>query len=154
MYLLCLHVNDVIFFIVITERMQIVLIGVYWDLMKKSVKLVELIEEKLKKSLRTFGKWVSVQFKLSDNWNYKLWYVFYFQFFINVLWFLKFSAEKATSSQSLMIIRCCGDLVPEETPENRTKLVQEIWKTMENLSMFPLNETCVCVCWFFPFLSS
>jgi hypothetical protein len=39
----------------------------------------------------------------------------------------------ATSTQSLMIIRCCGNLVPEEIPEVRTKLVNEIWQTFENL---------------------
>jgi len=50
------------------------------------------------------------------------------------------SKEKATSSQSLMIIRCCGDLVPSETPENRTKMVQEVLKTMENLSKFLVFE--------------
>lgn len=41
--------------------------------------------------------------------------------------------EKATTSQSLMVIRCCGNLVPEETPERRTQLVDEIWKTLESL---------------------
>jgi hypothetical protein len=49
--------------------------------------------------------------------------------------------EKATSNQSLMIIRCCGELVPSETPENRTKLVQEVWKTMENLSKILISNT-------------
>lgn len=42
--------------------------------------------------------------------------------------------EKATSSQSLMIIRCCGELIPEEPPTNRTELVQQVWKTLESLS--------------------
>jgi hypothetical protein len=37
--------------------------------------------------------------------------------------------KSATSSQSLLVIRCCGNLVPEEMPETRTKMVQEIWKT-------------------------
>ena len=35
--------------------------------------------------------------------------------------------KSATSSQSLLVIRCCGNLVPEEKPEIRTKIVQEIW---------------------------
>ncbi|CAG7724718.1 unnamed protein product [Allacma fusca] len=43
--------------------------------------------------------------------------------------------KEATSSQSLMILRCCGELVPGESPENRTKLVQEVWKTMESLNV-------------------
>jgi len=46
--------------------------------------------------------------------------------------------RKATASQSLMIIRCCGNLVPEETPEQRTKLVEEIWKTFQKLGV-PLD---------------
>ncbi|EDV30832.1 uncharacterized protein Dana_GF14846 [Drosophila ananassae] len=41
----------------------------------------------------------------------------------------------ATSSQSLMVIRCCGNLVPEELPEVRTALVQEIWKTLNALNV-------------------
>lgn len=43
--------------------------------------------------------------------------------------------QSATSSQSLLVIRCCGNLVPEELPETRTKLVQEIWKTLNNLNV-------------------
>lgn len=39
------------------------------------------------------------------------------------------STKSATSSQSLLVIRCCGNLVPEEMPAVRTKMVQEIWKT-------------------------
>lgn len=34
-----------------------------------------------------------------------------------------------------MVIRCCGNLVPEELPEVRTSLVQEIWKTLNNLKV-------------------
>lgn len=41
----------------------------------------------------------------------------------------------ATSSQSLLVIRCCGNLVPEELPEVRTALVQDIWKTLNNLKV-------------------
>lgn len=45
------------------------------------------------------------------------------------------SNRSATSSQSLMVIRCCGNLVPEELPETRTALVQEIWKTLTRLNI-------------------
>ncbi|CAG9859713.1 unnamed protein product [Phyllotreta striolata] len=44
-------------------------------------------------------------------------------------------ARSATSSQSLLVIRCCGNLVPEELPETRTKLVQEIWNTLIKLNV-------------------
>ncbi|XP_050542701.1 leucine-rich PPR motif-containing protein, mitochondrial-like isoform X8 [Daktulosphaira vitifoliae] len=43
--------------------------------------------------------------------------------------------KSATSSQSLLIIRCCGTLLPDELPENRTKLVQKIWTTLNNLDV-------------------
>lgn len=43
--------------------------------------------------------------------------------------------RSATSSQSLLVIRCCGNLVPEELPEVRTKMVQEIWKTLNKLNI-------------------
>ncbi|XP_075152362.1 bicoid stability factor [Haematobia irritans] len=43
--------------------------------------------------------------------------------------------RSATSSQSLLVIRCCGNLVPEEMPEVRTALVQEIWKTLNALNV-------------------
>ncbi|KAG4079721.1 hypothetical protein HA402_006754 [Bradysia odoriphaga] len=43
--------------------------------------------------------------------------------------------KTASSSQSLLLIRCCGNLVPEELPEVRTALVQEIWKTLNNLNV-------------------
>lgn len=43
--------------------------------------------------------------------------------------------KSATSSQSLLVIRCCGNLVPEELPETRTKLVQEIWNTLDRLNI-------------------
>ncbi len=65
--------------------------------------------------------------------------------------------KSATSSQSLLVIRCCGrniafisvrlfnyilfyinfvgNLVPEELPEIRTALVQKIWKTLDNLNV-------------------
>ncbi|XP_071440491.1 leucine-rich PPR motif-containing protein, mitochondrial [Hetaerina americana] len=44
-------------------------------------------------------------------------------------------SRSATSSQSLMLIRCCGNLVPEEKPEVRTKLVQKIWETIDGLGI-------------------
>lgn len=43
--------------------------------------------------------------------------------------------RSATSAQSLLVIRCCGNLVPEELPEVRTALVQEIWKTLNTLNV-------------------
>ncbi|KAF5275552.1 hypothetical protein FQR65_LT04155 [Abscondita terminalis] len=45
------------------------------------------------------------------------------------------SSRTATSSQSLLVIRCCGSLVPEELPEVRTKLVEEIWNTLIKLNV-------------------
>lgn len=43
--------------------------------------------------------------------------------------------KSATSSQSLLVIRCCGNLVPEELPETRTALVKEIWNTLNRLNI-------------------
>ncbi|XP_058445927.1 leucine-rich PPR motif-containing protein, mitochondrial [Malaya genurostris] len=43
--------------------------------------------------------------------------------------------RSATSAQSLLVIRCCGNLVPEELPEVRTALVQEIWNTLNSLNV-------------------
>uniref|UniRef100_A0A0K8SN95 Leucine-rich PPR motif-containing protein, mitochondrial n=1 Tax=Lygus hesperus TaxID=30085 RepID=A0A0K8SN95_LYGHE len=45
---------------------------------------------------------------------------------------------RATSSQSLFMIRCCGNLVPEESPESRSALVSEVWNTFEKLGV-PLD---------------
>ncbi|XP_030763676.1 leucine-rich PPR motif-containing protein, mitochondrial [Sitophilus oryzae] len=45
------------------------------------------------------------------------------------------NARSASSSQSLLVIRCCGSLVPEELPEVRTKLVEEIWSTLNRLNV-------------------
>uniref|UniRef100_A0AAR5PUS4 Pentacotripeptide-repeat region of PRORP domain-containing protein n=1 Tax=Dendroctonus ponderosae TaxID=77166 RepID=A0AAR5PUS4_DENPD len=45
------------------------------------------------------------------------------------------NARSATSSQSLLVIRCCGTLVPDELPEVRTKLVEEIWNTLNKLNV-------------------
>uniref|UniRef100_T1HC17 PPR_long domain-containing protein n=1 Tax=Rhodnius prolixus TaxID=13249 RepID=T1HC17_RHOPR len=44
-------------------------------------------------------------------------------------------SRQATSTQSLLIIRCCGNLVPEESPEVRTRLVNEIWETLEKIGV-------------------
>jgi len=46
-----------------------------------------------------------------------------------------FFIETATPSQSLMVLRCCGNLVPEELPENRTILVQQIWQALNKIGM-------------------
>ncbi|CAG9765541.1 unnamed protein product [Ceutorhynchus assimilis] len=45
------------------------------------------------------------------------------------------TARSATSSQSLLVIRCCGSLVPDELPEVRTKLVQEIWTVLNKINV-------------------
>ncbi|KAF7282651.1 hypothetical protein GWI33_002190 [Rhynchophorus ferrugineus] len=45
------------------------------------------------------------------------------------------NTRSATSSQSLLVIRCCGSLVPEELPEIRTQLVDEIWNTLDRLNV-------------------
>lgn len=54
--------------------------------------------------------------------------VFHIIFFI-------FFVETATPSQSLMVLRCCGNLVPDELPENRTILVQKIWQAINQIGM-------------------
>ncbi|KAK4325255.1 hypothetical protein Pmani_004154 [Petrolisthes manimaculis] len=46
--------------------------------------------------------------------------------------------KHASSTQSLLLLRCCGSLVPEERPEVRNKLVQEIWDTLHQLDV-PLD---------------
>ncbi|XP_071514137.1 leucine-rich PPR motif-containing protein, mitochondrial isoform X2 [Panulirus ornatus] len=46
--------------------------------------------------------------------------------------------KHASSTQSLLLLRCCGSLVPEELPEVRNKLVQEIWDTLHELRI-PLD---------------
>ncbi|KAL3266917.1 hypothetical protein HHI36_011067 [Cryptolaemus montrouzieri] len=45
------------------------------------------------------------------------------------------NSRSATTSQSLLVIRCCGNLVPDELPEIRTKLVKEIWNTLNRLNI-------------------
>ncbi|KAI1287623.1 Leucine-rich PPR motif-containing protein, mitochondrial [Halotydeus destructor] len=40
--------------------------------------------------------------------------------------------KSATSTQALLLIRCCGDLLSEETPDNRTKLVQNAMKVFQS----------------------
>lgn len=34
-----------------------------------------------------------------------------------------------------MLLRCCGNLIPDELPENRTKLVNKIWKAINSIGM-------------------
>lgn len=34
-----------------------------------------------------------------------------------------------------MVLRCCGNLVPDELPENRTLLVQKIWQTINDIGI-------------------
>ncbi|XP_043224122.1 leucine-rich PPR motif-containing protein, mitochondrial-like [Amphibalanus amphitrite] len=40
-----------------------------------------------------------------------------------------------SSSQSLLLIRCCGNLVAEELPEQRTQLAQNIWQTLQSIGV-------------------
>ncbi|PSN31581.1 hypothetical protein C0J52_21546 [Blattella germanica] len=42
-------------------------------------------------------------------------------------------SKSATSTQSLLIIRCCGNLIPEESPAMRTQLAEEIWRTLDKI---------------------
>jgi leucine-rich PPR motif-containing protein, mitochondrial len=46
--------------------------------------------------------------------------------------------ENATPQQCVLMIHCCGNLASEEHSENRTKLVHEIWNTLEKLQI-PLD---------------
>ncbi|XP_018009682.1 leucine-rich PPR motif-containing protein, mitochondrial [Hyalella azteca] len=39
--------------------------------------------------------------------------------------------ESVSSSQSLVVLRCCGALMPEELPDYRTKLAQNVWQILE-----------------------
>lgn len=59
----------------------------------------------------------------------------FLEFVINLLInnYVFFVTETATPSQSLMLLRCCGSLVPDELPENRTLLVQQIWQTINTI---------------------
>ncbi|XP_065215836.1 leucine-rich PPR motif-containing protein, mitochondrial-like isoform X2 [Planococcus citri] len=43
--------------------------------------------------------------------------------------------RSASLAQSAMVIRCCGSLISEESPEKRTELVQEVWNTLEKLGI-------------------
>ena len=43
--------------------------------------------------------------------------------------------RKTTSVQSLLMIRCCGNLVVDEYPENRMKMVKDLWSTLEELKV-------------------
>lgn len=47
-------------------------------------------------------------------------------------------SKAATPSQSLMVLRCCGNLVPDELPENRTILVKKIWEAINQIGV-PLD---------------
>ncbi|XP_012266542.2 leucine-rich PPR motif-containing protein, mitochondrial isoform X2 [Athalia rosae] len=40
-------------------------------------------------------------------------------------------SEYVTSTQGLMLLRCCGDLMPNELPETKCELVNQIWKNLE-----------------------
>lgn len=51
------------------------------------------------------------------------------------IYFIVCDVETATPSQSLMILRCCGSLVPDELPEKRTILVKKIWDTLNYIGM-------------------
>ncbi|XP_050423237.1 leucine-rich PPR motif-containing protein, mitochondrial-like [Adelges cooleyi] len=44
----------------------------------------------------------------------------------------------ATPSQALLVIRCCGILVPDELPENRTILAKKTWDTLVKIGV-PLD---------------
>ena len=33
--------------------------------------------------------------------------------------------------QALLLIRCCGELLPDETPLGRMQLVEEVWNTLK-----------------------
>lgn len=43
--------------------------------------------------------------------------------------------KTASTTQSLLLIRCCGSLVPEEPPTSRTNLVQEVWKMLQGYNV-------------------
>lgn len=45
------------------------------------------------------------------------------------------SQKHVTSSQSLLLLRCCGSLVPEESTEVRTHFAKEIWETLNALDV-------------------
>ena len=47
-------------------------------------------------------------------------------------------SENATPQQCVLMIHCCGNLAAEEQPEHRTKLVHEIWNTLEKFQI-PLD---------------
>lgn len=43
--------------------------------------------------------------------------------------------QHVSSSQSLLLLRCCGSLVPEESLEVRTQFTKEIWETLNALDV-------------------
>lgn len=52
--------------------------------------------------------------------------------------FVSIIADAVTSSQSLLLIRCCGSLVAEEPYDIRTKLVRKTWRMFESIGV-PLD---------------
>ncbi|XP_065204761.1 leucine-rich PPR motif-containing protein, mitochondrial-like isoform X2 [Planococcus citri] len=49
-------------------------------------------------------------------------------------------AGSASSTQSAALIRSCGNLIPEEPPEKRTQLVQDVWNTLEKLVVLDISH--------------
>lgn len=47
-----------------------------------------------------------------------------------------FFLGEITSSQALLLIRCCGNLVIEEAPQKRTELAAKVMSTLKELSKF------------------
>lgn len=54
----------------------------------------------------------------------------------------------STKRQGLLLIRCCGDLLPDESPASRMVLVEQVWKTLKwvqlvtFLSLIIINNLC------------
>lgn len=47
-----------------------------------------------------------------------------------------FSLGSVTSSQGLLLVRSCGSFLREESPEQRTQLVDRVWSTLQELSEY------------------
>lgn len=45
-------------------------------------------------------------------------------------------AGSASATESLMVIRSCGEAIPEEPPEKRIQLMHKIWDAFEELGTF------------------
>ncbi|CAL4065404.1 unnamed protein product, partial [Meganyctiphanes norvegica] len=43
--------------------------------------------------------------------------------------------QSVSTTQSLLMIRCCGNLVPDVLQEDRTKLVDDLWTTLQQLEV-------------------